>query len=115
MKGVIVFLLLVLAPSANAVWEQLQNDQLNTGRASGAGYFNSKSIANFSINNGTNFQPLVSDINNDGKTEIIIFFNDSLGIFNPALDLIGEKIVGKLQGQPAIYDIDDDPTDGPGL
>ena len=109
MKGVIVFLLLVLAPSANAVWEQFQNDQLNTGRASGAGYFNSKSIANFSINNGTNFQPLVSDINNDGKTEIIIFFNDSLGIFNPALDLIGEKIVGKLQGQPAIYDIDDDP------
>src|SRR3989339_2267421 len=61
--------------------------------------------ANFSNNiYGMDFQPLVGDINNDGYNEIVIFSNDFLKIFDYELDLIDERYVGTLLGQPAIFD-----------
>jgi len=46
--------------TASASWEQFQNDELNTGKANGTGYFNERAIkgVNDSLN-GMDFQPSV--------------------------------------------------------
>ena len=109
MKGVVALLFLILAPIANAAWEQYQNDLGNSGKADGIGYFGSSIITNSTNSlDGMNFQPLVDDVNNDNKNEIIIFSNDTLKVFDKFLNEIDKKRVGKLQGQPAIYNIDND-------
>ncbi|MBI2208556.1 hypothetical protein HYU50_03595 [Candidatus Woesearchaeota archaeon] len=109
MKGVVIALFLILIPSASAAWEQYQNDLGNRGKADGIGYFDSSIVINITnYLDGMNFQPLVSDINNDGKNEIIIFSGNYLKIFDSKLNLIDEKFVGNLLGQPNIFDFDDD-------
>jgi len=95
--------------SVNAVWEQFQSDDLNTGKSNGIGYFDSNTITNFTNNlDGNDKQILVSDIDNNGKNEIIIFSGNYLKVFDNKLNLIDEKFVGKLQGQPTILDMDQD-------
>ena len=86
MKGVVVLLFLILLPNVNAAWEQYQNDNFNSGRANGVGNFNNFKGNITNNNDGFNFQPLVSDIDNDGKNEIVIFSNDSLKILDNKLD-----------------------------
>ena len=108
MKGVALLLILILIPSANAAWEQYQNDIFNTGKTDGVGNFNKFSANITDFENQSNFQPLVSDIDNDDKNEIIIFSNDSLKILDNKLNEINKTSIGVIQGQPAIFNIDDD-------
>ncbi len=109
MKGAAVFLLILLVPGVNAVWEQFQFDDVNSGRVSGIGYFDSRTLTNITnYLDGYDMQPLIGDINNDGKNEIIIFSGNYLKVFGNKLNLIDEKYVGKLQGQPTIFNIDED-------
>ena len=109
MKGVVWLLFLILAPSANAAWEQYQNDLGNSGKADGIGYFDSSITTNITNSlDGMNFQPLVSDLDNDGKNEIVIFSGNYLKIFDAKLNLIDENLVGNLIDQPAAYNIDED-------
>ena len=62
----------------NASWQTYQNDLRNTGSANGTGYSPLRT-ANFSDDSiGMDFQPLVDDLNKDGKNDIVIFSNDSL-------------------------------------
>src|SRR3989338_10694551 len=49
-----------------------------------------------------------ADIDNNGKNEIITFFNDSLIIFNKSLEVIAKKQVGNLRGQFDIENMDND-------
>lgn len=109
MKGVGLLLLLFFVPSVNAAWEEYQNDNFNSGKANGIGNLNKILINITDSNDGFNFQPLISDINNDNKNEIIIFSNDTLKIFDNKLNEINKTRVGVLQGQPTIFNIDDDP------
>lgn len=95
--------------SASASWEQFQNDVLNSGRVNGTGYFNERKI--ISINDslsGMDFQPLISDIDNNEKNEIIVFSGNYLKLFDNKLNLINEKFVGNLLGQPTVFNIDND-------
>ena len=109
MKGVAWLLLLIFIPSAYAVWEQYQNDLGNSGKADGIGNFDSGAITNFTNTlDGMNFQPLVLDLDNNGKNEIAIFSGNYLKIFDAKLNLIDEKFVGNLLGQPTGYNIDND-------
>lgn len=98
MLGFILFSL-----SASSYWQTYQNDLRNSGIANGTGFFPLKT-ANFSNGIfGMDFQPLIADINNDGYTEIIIFSNDFLKIFDHELNLIEEKFTGAVLGQPALF------------
>ncbi|MBI2651117.1 hypothetical protein HYX01_01475 [Candidatus Woesearchaeota archaeon] len=111
MKFFVISLAIFLSSlfSAFADWETYQGDLQNRGIAKGIGYLGSRDFVNVTIyNEGTNKQPLIADINKDGKNEIIIFSSNYLKIFNSDLNLIEEKFVGKLQGQPIIFNIDDD-------
>src|SRR3989338_3001139 len=95
--------------NASASWEQFQSDELNTGKANGTGYFNERAIKSINDSlNGMDFQPLISDIDNNGKNEIVIFSGNYLKLFDNKLNLVNEEFVGNLLGQPVIYNIDDD-------
>jgi len=77
----------------------------NIANSNGAGYFPLK-IANFSNNDfGTDFQPLASDLDSDGKNEIIIFSNNSLVIFNPQLEIKSQAKIGSILGQPTLFNL----------
>lgn len=89
-------------------WTESCNLQSNLCRQSGRGYFGISNIENKSTNYGMDFEPIAADINNDGKTEIVIFSDGKLKLFNYTLGLIDEIDVGILLGQPTIYDIDTD-------
>src|SRR3989344_3987465 len=103
--AVLIFSLL----TASASWEQFQNDELNNGKANGTGYFNERTIKSVNDSlNGMDFQPLVSDVDNNGKKEIVIFSGNYLKIFDARLSLVDEKFVGKLLGQPTAFNIDSD-------
>ena len=101
-----IFILLCL--NANADWQTYQNDLRNTGASNGTGYFPLKT-ANFSDDSlGMNFQPLVDDLDNDGKNEIVIFSNDSLIILNPQLIILNQSKIGSILGQPTLLNFDND-------
>ncbi len=110
MHRLFLFALILILLISNAYsWEQFQNNELNNGKANGTGYFNAMAITSLNDSlNGMNFQPLISDINNDGKNEIIVFSGNYLKILDNELSLIGEQFTGKLQGQPVIFNIDND-------
>jgi len=109
MKLGVLALFFVLAASVNAAWEQYQYDSFNAGKAPGTGYFGSATITTITNSfDGMNFQPIVSDIDSDGKNEVIIFSHGFLKVFDSNLLLIEEAFVGKLQGQPTAYNIDND-------
>ena len=77
----------------------------NIANSNGAGYFPLKT-ANFSNNDfGTDFQPLASDLDSDGKNEIIIFSNNSLVIFNPQLEIKSQAKIGSILGQPTLFNL----------
>src|SRR3989338_5218586 len=97
----IIFILLSL--NVSSYWQTYQNDLRNTGIANGTGYF-PIITSNFSNNlDGMDFQALVDDINNDGYSEIVIFSNDFVKIFDYELNLIDEKFAGTILGQPTIF------------
>src|SRR3989338_5659029 len=103
MKLLLLLILLLFSLNVNASWQTYQNDLSNTGSANGTGYFPLRT-ANFSNElYGMDFQPLIDDINNDGYNEIIIFSNDFLKIFDYELNLLEEKFIGTILGQPAIF------------
>lgn len=109
-KSFLLIIVLILSLlTASASWEQFQNDELNNGKANGTGYFNQRAIKSVNDSlNGMDFQPLVSDVDNNGKKEIVIFSGNYLKLFDNRLNLVNERFVGNLLGQPAIYNIDDD-------
>ena len=80
---ILIFMLLIF--DANAYWNTYENDLRNSANSRGQGYF-PLNTANFSNNDfGTDFQPLVGDLDNDGNNDIVIFSNNSLIIFNPKI------------------------------
>src|SRR3989338_3111279 len=98
-----ILILILFSLSSNAGWQAYQNDLRNTGIANGTGYFPLKTT-NFSNElYGMDFQPLISDINNDGYNELVIFYNELLKVFDYELSLIDEKFAGTLLGQPAVF------------
>ncbi|MBI2101351.1 hypothetical protein HYT53_01960 [Candidatus Woesearchaeota archaeon] len=101
----LVFILLSF--DSYAFWQTYQNDLRNTGSSNGTGYFPLKT-ANFSVDIGMDFQPLADDLDNNGNTEIVIFSNNSLVIFNPQLDILTQTKIGAILGQPALFNFDDD-------
>ncbi len=107
-----LLLMLILAiPNVSASWTTYQNDLRNSGFSEGTGYL-PLATSNFSVDGlGMDFQPLVSDLNNDNNNEITIFTNNSLILFNKELSIISQAKVGSLLGQPALFDFDDDEFD----
>ncbi|MEK6984724.1 MAG: CARDB domain-containing protein [Nanoarchaeota archaeon] len=98
-----LLIFIVLSLNANASWQTYQSDLRNTGIADGIGHFPLK-ISNFSNEiYGTNFQPLVDDLNNDGYKELIIFSDGFLQIFDYELNLVDEKFTGNTLGQPTLF------------
>ncbi|MEK0371122.1 MAG: hypothetical protein QQN55_08215, partial [Nitrosopumilus sp.] len=89
-------------------WVEACNVENNLCRQSGKGYFGISSIENKSSAYGMNFEPIVADINNNGKNEIVIFSNSKLKIFNYSLGLIDETTIGRLVAQPTIFNMDSD-------
>ncbi|MEK6869105.1 MAG: hypothetical protein AABX74_02665, partial [Nanoarchaeota archaeon] len=59
-------------------WAGYCNDGNNLCRQSGTSYFSNAGTASANSSEGMEFEPLVADINNDGKNEIIIFSNSKL-------------------------------------
>ena len=111
MRKLILFIVILILSllTASASWEQFQNNGMNSGRANGTGYFNERTIVNVTDSlNGMDFQPLASDVDNDGKNEVVIFSGNYLKLFDNELNLINEKFVGNLMGQPTIFNIDND-------
>ena len=97
----VIFILLSL--NVSSYWQTYQNDLRNTGNANGTGYFPLKTT-NFSNElYGTDFQPSVDDINNDGYNELIVLSNGFLKIFDYGLNLLDEKFTGTILGQPTIF------------
>ncbi|MBI2650767.1 hypothetical protein HYX04_05670 [Candidatus Woesearchaeota archaeon] len=102
----VIFILLSL--NVSSYWQTYQNDLRNTGIANGTGYFPIQT-SNFSDNSlGMDFQPLVGDLEANGKNEIAVFSNNSLIIFNPQLSILGQAKVGSILGQPALFNFDND-------
>jgi len=101
----IVFIL--FSVNVGASWQTYQNDLRNTGASNGTGYFPLKT-ANFSVDLGMDFQPLVGNLDSNGNNEIVIFSNNSLIIFNPQLNKLNQVSVGAILGQPALFDFDND-------
>ncbi|MBI2653634.1 hypothetical protein HYX02_02370 [Candidatus Woesearchaeota archaeon] len=105
-----LFCLIFVISSYNvfASWQTYQNDLRNSGTANGTGYF-PLNTANFTEDNlGMEFQPLVEDLNLDGKAEIVIFANNSLIVFDPQLKILNQTKTGAILGQPALFDFDSD-------
>lgn len=99
---------ILLAIDTNASWQAYQNDLRSTGSADGAGYFPLQT-SNFSDDSlGMDFQPLVDDLDADGKNEIVIFANDSLIVFNSQLKILNQTKIGGILGQPALFNLDND-------
>ncbi len=107
MKGVALFLFLILVPNVFANWQTYQNDLRNTGASNGTGYF-PLNTANFSVDLGMAFQPLIDDLNSDGNNEIVLFSNDSLIIFNSQLMILNQVKIGTILGQPTLFNFDSD-------
>ena len=106
----VIFLIFftVLSINVHASWQTYQNDLRNTGASAETGFF-PLTTANFSDNSlGMDFQPLVDDLDASGSSEIAIFSNDSLVIFNPQLNILAQSKVGSLLGQPTLYNFDND-------
>ncbi|MBI2654351.1 hypothetical protein HYX02_06105 [Candidatus Woesearchaeota archaeon] len=100
-----VFILAI--PPSYASWQTYQNDLRNTGISNGTGYL-PLNTANFSIDIGMDFQPLVDDLDFNGNSEIVIFSNDSLIILSPQLDILDSVKTGTLLGQPTLFNFDND-------
>ncbi|HLC61174.1 MAG TPA: CARDB domain-containing protein [Candidatus Nanoarchaeia archaeon] len=101
----LVIFFLVLAATANAAWETYENDLRNSANSNDVGYFPLKT-ANFSNDDfGTDFQPLVSDLDHDSSSEVVIFSNNSLIILNPQLDVKSQIKIGGVLGQPTLFNI----------
>src|SRR3989338_249043 len=109
MRFYLLLLIFILASiNTHAYWQTFQNDLRNTGSANGTGYFPLQT-SNFSDDSlGMDFQPLVDDLNADGKNEIVVFSNNSLIVFNPALKILNQTKVGGVLGQPALFSFDND-------
>ena len=96
-------ILVLLITNVYASWQTYQNDLRNTGIANGSGYFPLRTTNPSTELYGMDFQALIDDLNSDGYNEIIIFSNDFLKIFDYELNLIDEKFVGAILGQPTIF------------
>ncbi len=90
-----------------ASWQTFQNDLRNTGIRNGTGYFPLQT-ANFSVDLGMDFQPLVDDLDANGNNEIVIFSNNSLIVFNSQLNILTQAKIGTILGQPALFNFDND-------
>src|SRR3989344_4405415 len=101
-KGVLLLACFILLSSYIYAWQSYQNDLRNSGNAIGTGYFPLKT-SNFSIGLGMEFQPLIGDLDANGKNEIVIFSNDSLIILSPQLDKLSSIRTGPVLGQPALF------------
>ena len=78
MRFFIILFFILMSLNVNASWETYQNDLRNSGASDDVGYFPLET-ANFTNDElGMDFQPLVTDLNSDGKNEIVIFSNYSL-------------------------------------
>ena len=88
-------------------WQSYNKDNKLSAIQSGTSAFDI-GYTSKTINNGSNYQILSADIDADLQNEIIIFSNDYLMIFDNNLDLIAQKQVGNLRGQPDIINYDDD-------
>ena len=102
-----ILFFIIFSASVSASWQTYQNDLRNTGASNATGYFPLKT-ANFSIDLGMSYQPLVDDLDSDGKNEIVIFSNNSLIILNPQLEILKQIKVGTVLGQPTLFNFDND-------
>ena len=109
-KSVLFVVMLILSLlTAYASWEQFQYDELNSGKANGTGYFGIRKIINLTDSiSGMGFQPLIFDADSNGKNEIVIFSGNYLKLFDTRLNLLNEKFVGNILGQPTAFNIDND-------
>src|SRR3989338_2629856 len=93
----------------NSEWTDFNKNRLSYGIASGNGYFSKSAINSILYNSyGTEFQPMIADIDNNGQNEIVVFSNNSLIVLNKSLALIAQKQVGNLRGQFDIENMDND-------
>ncbi len=98
----LIFALLSFGVSAS--WVTYQSDLRNSGVGDGIGYFPLET-ANYSNDaEGMDFQPLIYDFDSDGKSEIVIFSEGFLKVFDYKLDLLDEEFVGTLLGQPTVFE-----------
>lgn len=102
----LIFILLIT--NTYAGWQTYQNDLRNSGSGNGTGYFplETKNFSNEGL--GMSFQPLVDDLNKDGRNEIVIFSNNSLILFDQQLRIVSQTKVGAILGQPSLFNFDND-------
>ena len=101
-------MVLVLIPSVTAVWDTFNNDITNNAKLNGSGFINVEKFFVINVSFGMNKQPMVSDLDFDGDNEIVIFSEGYLKLFDKNLNLVAEKIVGDLQGQFDVENMDND-------
>ena len=107
MKKLLLLVLILVLPQAYSSWTTYQGDLRNSGVSYDIGYFPTN-LVNFTVNFGTELQPLVDDLNLDGKNDIIIFNNETLYILDAQLNIQSQIKVGNVSGQPAIFNTDSD-------
>ncbi|MBS3131691.1 hypothetical protein J4212_04630 [Candidatus Woesearchaeota archaeon] len=108
MKGVNLALILILMPSAEAAWDSFNNDATGFAAINGSGFISEIGGVSINVSFGMNFQPMVADLNSDGRNEMVIFSGSNLTIVDENLGIIARKNVGALQGQFDIENIDND-------
>lgn len=108
----LLFLVFLAVPSVVALpgsWLTYQKDGASTGVQDG-----SSNIVNAPINeffhlmSANSFQPLIEDIDLDGKQDVIIFSGSHLRIFDQYMQLKAEFAIGALLGQPSLAQYDSD-------
>jgi len=114
-KSITIFLTAILLPlilltvcaSASFIneWGEYQNDEANTGfMHDKIGHYTSELGITYTDGiNGMNYQPLIINFTGDSDLETIIYSGNFLQIYNTQLNLIDEKNIGAIQGQPIIY------------
>ncbi|MBI2545917.1 hypothetical protein HYV81_01945 [Candidatus Woesearchaeota archaeon] len=96
--ALLVYPSLALADSWETFGKNLTANGINRDAV---GYLN-RSIAFFNISFGMDVQPLVYDLDGDGFTELVLWQNDTIRIYNKSIQLMYEYRLGVLKSQPSV-------------
>ncbi|MDP3765685.1 MAG: cadherin-like domain-containing protein [Nanoarchaeota archaeon] len=93
--------------SVRGDWTQYQFSQNSSGFFPITNPFDSTTIINLTnSNNGSNFQPLVGDLNGDDVNEVVVFGINNVFVYNTYLNLKTQyNLGGNILGQPALFNV----------
>ena len=88
-------------------WAQYQFSPNSSGFFPTTNPFDSTTIVNVTnSNNGSNFQPLVGDLNGDDVNEVVVFGINNVFVYNTYLNLKTQyNLGGNIIGQPVLFNV----------